>query len=125
MEQKKRSFVYMVRCGDDSLYTGITKDIRQRMYDHYHKTEKGAKYTRSRRITGIEMVWEAESYSSAARLEYAIKRLQRKEKLKLIKEPEKELKNLFPHLQEETYMPHREYIMDITKLLQTAGTENR
>lgn len=117
MEQKKASFVYMVKCLDDSLYTGITKDVRQRMHDHYFKTEKGAKYTRSRQIVRIMMVWEAVSYSSAARLEYAIKHIQRKDKLKIIKEPEAEVKKLLPHLAEESYVPRREYIMDITDLL--------
>lgn len=117
MKQQKTSFVYMVKCTDDSLYTGITKDIRQRMHDHYFKTEKGAKYTRSRQIGRIMMVWEAGSYSSAARLEYAIKHLQRKDKLKIIREPETELKNLIPRLAEESYIPRREYVMDIADLL--------
>lgn len=117
MEQQKSSFVYMVKCLDGSLYTGITKDIRQRMRDHYFKTEKGAKYTRSRQINRIMMVWEADSYSSAARLEYAIKHLQRKDKLKIIKKPEVELKKLIPQLAGENYVPRREYIMDIADLL--------
>lgn len=117
MEKEAGSFVYMVECRDGSLYTGITKNIRQRMHDHYYKTEKGAKYTRSRQIFRIVMVWEAVSYSSAARLEYAIKRLARKDKLKLIEEPEKQIKGLFPKLEEEKYVPRREFIMDITELL--------
>jgi putative endonuclease len=117
MGEKKEYFVYMVKCEDTSIYTGITKDIGQRMYDHYYQTEKGAKYTRSRRVVSVEMVWEAVSYSSAARLEYAIKQLSRKQKLQLIEEPQKRCRDFFPKLEAELYLPRQEYVMDVPKLL--------
>lgn len=117
MEKEKESFVYMVKCEDSSLYTGITKDIRQRMKAHFYKTEKGAKYTKSRKICRIMMVWEAESYASAARLEYAIKRLPRMKKLQLIEQPEEKVKELFPKLAEEKYVPRMEFLTDIGELL--------
>lgn len=123
MEEKKESFVYMVMCEDGSLYTGITKDIGQRMRDHYFKTEKGAKYTKSRRIQRIMMVWEAETYRSAARLEYAVKQLPRVKKLQLIEDPEEKRKQLFPKLAEERYTPRTEFVMDILELLKTGTGE--
>ena len=114
---KTEAYVYMVECEDGSLYTGITKDVRQRMKEHYDKTEKGAKYTRSHQIRKIRMVWKAETYAAAARLEYAIKQLPRAKKLRLIERPEEEVKALFPKLAEEKYEPGTEYIMDICNLL--------
>lgn len=119
MEKSETSFVYMVKCEDGSLYTGITKDIKKRMEEHYHKSGKGAKYTKSHQVTEIMMVWEAASFSSAARLEYAIKRLPRKDKLTLIANPTEKLGILIPKLSEETYVPRTEYIMEIAKLLES------
>lgn len=113
----QKAFVYIVKCKDGSLYTGITKDLKKRMREHYDKTGKGAKYTRSRGITAIVMVWEAASYSSAARLEYAIKRLARRDKLKVIAFPEEGIKELIPRLEGEVYIPKREYIMDVDSFL--------
>lgn len=113
----QKSFVYIVECEDTSLYTGITKDLKKRMQEHYDKNGKGAKYTRSRGIVAIIMVWEAVSYSSAARLEYGIKHLARRDKLKLIASPEKGVKELLPKLSEETYIPRREFVMSVDKFL--------
>lgn len=116
--KEQRAFVYMIKCGDDSLYTGITKDLKKRMREHHDKNGKSAKYTRSHGIVSIMMVWEAFSYSSAARLEYGIKRLTRKEKLKLIAFPEEGIKKLLPKLSEENYVPRKEFVMDIDKFLE-------
>lgn len=88
------AYVYMVRCEDNSLYTGITKDIRRRVREHYYKKRSGAKYTKSRQIRALEMVWETGDWSVAARLEYRIKRLKKAEKEKLILDPW-ELNRLF------------------------------
>lgn len=117
----QKAFVYIVKCKDGSLYTGIAKDLKKRMREHYDKTGKGAKYTRSHGITEIMMVWEASSYSSAARLEYAIKRLVRKDKLKLISFPEEEIKKMMPGLEGEVYVPKREYIMNVDSFLTQEG----
>ena len=54
----RMAYVYMVRCKDDSLYTGIAKDLGHRMNEHYYKKKNGAKYTKSRQIQTLEMVWE-------------------------------------------------------------------
>ncbi len=65
--------VYFLRCSDNSLYCGITKDIQRRLNQHNH-TSKGAKYTRSRRP--VELVWacKMESQSAALKLEAALKK---------------------------------------------------
>ena len=85
----RMAYVYMVRCEDDSLYTGITKDLGHRMNEHYYKKKNGAKYTKSRQIQTLEMVWEMEDWSLAAKIEYRIKRLDRQQKLKLLQQPER------------------------------------
>lgn len=83
------AYVYIVKCSDDTYYTGIAKDIKKRMKEHYLKTKNSAKYTRARSIVEIESVWKAESMSSAAKLEWQIKSLTRGEKQDLIDHPEK------------------------------------
>ncbi len=74
-------FVYILRCGDGTLYTGITTDPQRRLAQH--REGKGAKYTRGR--GPLEMVYceDVADYSEALRREYAIKRLSREEKKKL------------------------------------------
>lgn len=114
----QQTYVYMVMCEDESIYTGIARDVKARMKEHFYKTGKGAKYTRSRGVKRILMVWEAKSYSSAARLEYAIKRITRKNKLFLIEHPQTGLLSQFPQLEEEIYVPRQEYVMKITELLE-------
>jgi putative endonuclease len=76
--------VYIARCSDGTLYTGITTDTDRRMYEHNH-TSKGAKYTRSRRP--IEIVYAArfKDRSAATKEEIRIKKLGRAEKLNIIK----------------------------------------
>jgi len=77
-------FVYMVRCADETLYTGITTDIERRVAEH-NSSSKGAKYTRARRP--VELVYH-EIYatrSEASKREYFIKkRMSRQEKVSLI-----------------------------------------
>ena len=75
-------FVYLLRCGDGSLYTGSTNDVSRRLAAH--QRGKGAKYTRSR--LPVELVYqeEAPDQSAALRREAAIKRMTRQQKLKLL-----------------------------------------
>jgi len=80
-------FVYMLRCGDGSLYTGYTDDVQRRLATH--QSGKGAKYTRSRLPVALAYQEELEDKSAALRREAAIKRLSRREKLKLIEEKER------------------------------------
>ena len=74
--------VYMLRCGDGSLYTGWTNDLEKRV--KAHQAGKGAKYTRSR--LPVELVWheECETKEAAMSREWHLKRLSREEKLNLI-----------------------------------------
>ena len=75
--------VYMLRCGDGSLYTGIAVDVQARLTAH--RSGKGAKYTRGR--GPLELVYEEACFDKGAALkrELAIKALSREEKLKMLK----------------------------------------
>lgn len=77
--------VYLVRCADDSLYCGITNDLEARLAAH--SAGKGAKYTRRRGPVTLVFTKRCRSKSLALRIEYAIKQLDRDEKLALIDAP--------------------------------------
>ena len=77
-------FVYMLRCGDGSLYTGITDNVSRRL--EAHRAGKGAKYTRGRGPLELVYQEEVEDKPAALRREYAIKGLKRGEKLRLCEE---------------------------------------
>ena len=70
--------VYLLRCGDDTLYTGIALDVKARI--RMHELGKGARYTRSRGPFELCAVRRCSSKGDALRLEIAIKRLTRAEK---------------------------------------------
>jgi len=76
--------VYIVRCADDSLYTGITRDVTRRITEHNADSGAGASYTRSRRPVKLVYLEPAADRSVASRREYQIKQLSRGEKLALI-----------------------------------------
>lgn len=80
-------YVYMLRCGDGSLYTGSTTDVERRLREHQGGT--GARYTRSRPPVTLAYAEEAPDRSAAQRREAAIKKLPRAQKLKLIGKGEK------------------------------------
>lgn len=75
-------YVYILRCGDGTLYTGITDDIPRRLA--VHRVGKGAKYTRGR--GPLELVYQEQvpDKSAALRREFQIKRLTRRKKEALI-----------------------------------------
>ena len=76
--------VYMIRCSDDSLYTGITTDIDRRFQQH--SEGKGAKYFRGRMPLQVVYVEGNHSHCSAAGREYLIKSMDRKEKELMVAE---------------------------------------
>ncbi len=76
-------FVYILECSDKSLYTGITTNIEKRLEEH-NNSPKGAKYTKARRPVKLVYSEASEDRSSASKREYAIKKLTRVKKLKLI-----------------------------------------
>ena len=80
-------YTYMLRCKDNSIYTGIASNLERRMEEHFSRNGKEAKYTRSRKAKNLEMAWQSEDKSTAARLEYWIKKLNKENKEKLIKTP--------------------------------------
>ncbi len=75
--------VYILRCQDDSLYTGITKDLDRRIKQHNAGT--ASRYTRSRRPVTLEYNENCGSHSLALKRELAIKAQSRKAKEALIK----------------------------------------
>ena len=74
-------FVYLLRCGDGSLYCGITDDVLRRL--EAHAAGKGAKYTRGRGPLELVYTEACESHSDALKREAAIKKLKLQEKLRL------------------------------------------
>ena len=81
-------YVYMLRCSDDSLYTGITPDLERRMRQHLGLVKGGARYTKLRPPTEMAALWTVPDKSAAAKAEYAIKRLTREEKQLLVANPD-------------------------------------
>ena len=76
-------YVYMVRCNDGTLYTGITNDLEKRIAAH-NSGKDGARYTRSRRPVKLVFSEEVDSKSTAAKLEYKIKKMTRAKKKEMI-----------------------------------------
>lgn len=81
MSAKKKWIVYMVRCADQSLYTGITDNLERRIA--LHEQGKGAKYTRGRGPFDVVYTEQFKNRSDASKRESAIKSLGRKQKLML------------------------------------------
>lgn len=82
--QGKAWSVYMVRCSDSSLYTGITTDLAKRVEAH-NSGKNGAKYTRSRRPVRLVYREEGLSRSEAAKREFRLRKLSAAAKEKLIR----------------------------------------
>lgn len=76
--------VYILRCADDSLYTGITTDLERRVAEHNKDNKKGAKYTRVRRPVKPVHQEKCENRAQASRREYELKKLSRAKKIQLI-----------------------------------------
>ncbi|RRS30035.1 MAG: endonuclease [Epsilonproteobacteria bacterium (ex Lamellibrachia satsuma)] len=79
-------FVYILKCADDTLYTGIATELERRVKEH-NNSDKGAKYTRMRRPVTLVYSEKYPDRSSASKREYEIKKkMSRAEKLKLIED---------------------------------------
>ncbi|MGB6127933.1 MAG: GIY-YIG nuclease family protein [Psychrilyobacter sp.] len=72
-------YIYMLGCGDGSVYTGITNDVEKRM--EAHKCGEGAKYTRGRGPFKLFSLWEIKTKSEACRVEYFVKKYPKKKKI--------------------------------------------
>ena len=77
------NYTYILKCKDDSLYTGWTNDLKKRITSH--NAGKGAKNTKARRPVELVYYEEFQTREEAMKREYAIKQLSRKEKEALIK----------------------------------------
>lgn len=76
------NYVYIIKCNDDSLYTGWTNDLEKRFKTH--QKGKGAKYTRGRGPLKLVYFEEHETKVQAMKREYEIKKMSRAKKIKLI-----------------------------------------
>lgn len=96
-------YVYILRCQDHSLYTGMTTDVDRRYQEHLDRGEKAAKYTRTHGVMKIEAVWECESRSLASKLEYHLKKMRKKQKEMLIQE-NNYLEIYLPQIEKQLYL---------------------
>ena len=76
-------YVYIVQCADDTLYTGITRELDRRIEEH-NSSPKGAKYTKARRPVKLVYHDSCADRSEASKREYAIKKMNKKMKQDLI-----------------------------------------
>lgn len=79
---EKKNYTYILKCKDETLYTGWTNNLKKRIEDH--NSGKGAKYTKSRRPVQLVYYELYDTKVDAMKREYEIKHMTRKEKLKLI-----------------------------------------
>jgi len=78
-----RYYVYLVKCSDDSYYCGYTTNLKKRVDDH-NNSKAGAKYTKSRRPVKLVYFEQVKNTSEALKREDEIKKLSRKDKVKLV-----------------------------------------
>jgi len=105
-------YVYMIRCEDNSLYTGFTTDIKRRWEEHTKKDKTYAKYTRSHTVKSIAALWETEDRSAAFKLEYHIKKLKKAQKEEIIKDNGKITEFLGEKLDKNVYNAVRTDTLD-------------
>ena len=77
-------YTYMIRCSDNSIYTGMTNNVERRIEEHITKDKNGAKYTKSHNAVKLESAWKSKDKSLACKLEYQIKTLSKMQKESLI-----------------------------------------
>ena len=81
-KQHQGNYTYIVKCSDETLYTGWTNNLKKRL--EAHNSGKGAKYTKNRRPVELVYFEEYDTKQEAMKREYAIKQLSRQKKLALI-----------------------------------------
>lgn len=84
MSASARWHIYVLRCRDGSLYTGITTDVARRVAEH-EEGKLGAKYLRGRGPFNVVLEMEVEDRGLASRIEHRIKRLSKREKERLLR----------------------------------------
>ena len=80
--QHQGNYTYIVKCSDETLYTGWTNNLKKRL--EAHNSGKGAKYTKNRRPVELVYFEEYDTKQEAMKRKYAIKQLSRQKKLALI-----------------------------------------
>ena len=85
-------YLYMLRCEDGSIYTGIAKDYLKRYEEHL--SGKGAKYTKAHKVVNIERVFLCDSRSTACSLESELKKYTKKKKESVISKPDDFIKEI-------------------------------
>ncbi len=78
-------YLYILKCADGTLYTGIAVDLVRRVHDHNH-SELGAKYTKGRRPVKLIYSKKFRNRSAASKVEARVKKLSHKEKLKMVRQ---------------------------------------
>ena len=81
-------YIYMLRCADNSLYTGITNNLQKRLQEHVYKKVQGAAYTRGRGVVAVAGLWQTGTKSEALKVEYRIKQYRKPQKEALLVSPE-------------------------------------
>ena len=81
-------FVYVLRCDDDTLYSGITTDVCRRMGEHRSGSAAAARYTRRHGAAELVGLWSCEGRSAASKLEWRLHHMSRAQKLALLGRPE-------------------------------------
>jgi len=76
--------VYILKCADNSLYTGITTNVERRLYEHNSDNKKGARYTRARRPVNLIYQENYKNRSEASKREHVLKSMNRRDKIQLI-----------------------------------------
>lgn len=77
-------YTYMLRCADNSIYTGMTNNLENRFNEHLSKNKNSAKYTKSHNVVKLETAWKSKDKSLACKLEYQLKTLTKQQKESLI-----------------------------------------
>jgi putative endonuclease len=79
-------YVYLLRCADNSLYAGITTDLKRRLNEHNHNNKLAAKYTRVRRPVDLVYAQQVNDRQQASQQEYKLKKLKKAQKERLVLE---------------------------------------
>lgn len=85
----KQAYIYMIRCMDGSIYTGIARDLTKRLTQHYRQEKGCAKYTKAHPMKKLEMAFRVCEYSVAGKFEYRIKRLSKEQKEAMLQNPKR------------------------------------
>lgn len=96
-------YVYMIRCIDKSIYTGITTHPQRRFQEHLIGHKKAAKYTRTHPVVKFVAKWTCDNRQQASQLEYWLKKLSKKQKENIIQDDKYFALYLDQHIQREFY----------------------